>query len=85
MKAKPVTALLVVRTPKVVQESYESASGDARERARYLRSLGFKVWVSAMGSQVTPVGRVNLSLVTINHEGREVPAPDKIERWERGA
>jgi len=76
-----VTALLVVRGRDWQQESYETATGDAGRRARQLRALGFKAAVEAMGSQVTPLGLMKLSLVTIAGIGdREVPPPDKVER-----
>jgi len=50
------------------QEWYETASRDAGRRARQLRELGFSVSVCGMGSQVTSVGRVNMTLLTV-HDG----------------
>jgi hypothetical protein len=77
----PVTAYNVVRGGDWQQESYESRSGDARKRAQQLRKLGFKVSVEGMGSQVTPVGRVTMTLLTIHKTGdREIPPPDRVER-----
>ena len=57
------------------QEWYESASGDARRRAAALRKDGFRVFASSMGPQVTPVGLVKMTLLTIdNPDRREVPS-----------
>lgn len=48
-----------------VQEWYESASRDARKRAQDLRKKGYRVVVENMGEQVTPEGRVRMTLLTI--------------------
>lgn len=77
---KPVTAYLVVPGRTTQQEWYESKSGDARTRAAQLRKLGFKVSVSPMGSQITPAGRVNMTLLTVYHRSDDIPAPDKVAR-----
>jgi hypothetical protein len=47
------------------QEWYETASKDAGLRARSLRKLGYVCHVQAMGSQVTGVGHVKMSLLDI--------------------
>lgn len=47
------------------QEWYETSTRDAGKRARTLRQLGYRVTVSGQGSQVTSVGRVNMTLVDI--------------------
>jgi hypothetical protein len=62
-----------------MQESYETASGHAATRARELRKAGFRVYVSAMGSQVTAVGSIKLSLVTAYGDMDTLP-PVTIER-----
>lgn len=66
------------------QESYETESRDAGRRARILRKLGYRVYVSSMGPQITSVGRVKMSLVTIeeteNANLDNLPAPDKMVR-----
>ena len=63
-----------------VQELYETASKEAGKRARKLRKLGFKVSVGSLGMQVTRVGRVAMTLLTIhNADIRPVPPPEKIE------
>jgi hypothetical protein len=62
-----------------VQESYETASGHAAIRARQLRKAGFRAFVSAMGSQVTGVGLIKLSLVTAYGDMDNLP-PVKLER-----
>jgi hypothetical protein len=62
-----------------VQESYETASGDAKIRATELRKAGFRVHVAALGSQVTRLGSIKLSLVTAYGEMDNLPSV-KIER-----
>lgn len=47
-----------------VQETYESASRDARTRASELRKEGFRVIVSPLGPQVTSVGLVRMTMLT---------------------
>ncbi len=65
--------------PGWTQESYETASRHAVERAKQLRLLGFTVTVSALGLQVTGVGLLKMSMVTINAGRDELPTV-KIER-----
>jgi hypothetical protein len=80
-KSTPVTAYSVVRGADFQQEWYETKSRDAGKRASQLRKLGFKVSVSGMGSQVTPVGTVNMTLLSVIHPGdREIPPPERVER-----
>lgn len=64
------------------QEHYESKSGDARVRATQLRKLGFKVSVSPLGPQVTPIGTVRMTMLTIENVDPEqlIPAPDQVKR-----
>jgi hypothetical protein len=71
-------------TRNSTQEWYDSASGDARRRAAEIRKAGLKVSVAPMGSQVTPVGTVKMTLVSIEHGGdpSRVP-PVKVERMPR--
>ncbi len=47
------------------QESYETASRHAAKRAKELRAKGYKVVVFGMGSQVTPLGYLKLTMVDI--------------------
>ena len=54
-----------VNQGKWCQETYETASKDARQRANELRKLGYKVSTGPMGSQVTSVGVVKLTMVDI--------------------
>lgn len=58
-----------VTTRSATQEWYETASGHAKLRAQQLRAAGFKVTVSAMGGQVTPLGAMKLTLLTVDHRG----------------
>ena len=78
----PVTCYGVVRTRTAQDEWYETASRDAGRRARALRKLGFRVLVSSMGSQVTSVGLVKMTLLSVVGLGYddEVPEPEKVVR-----
>ena len=69
----------LVRTRASQQEWYETSTGHAGKRARLLRKLGFQVTVCGMGSQVTNVGRVRMSLLTLHNlrYDDEVPAPER--------
>lgn len=70
-----------VLTRHCCDEWYETATRDAAKRARELRKLGFRVLVSGMGSQVTNVGLVNMTLVSILHDGVNFPPePAKLVR-----
>jgi len=60
MKAMTVTNNGLLR-----QEFYETASRQAGKRARLLRRLGYEVSVDSIGMQLTPVGAVKATLVTI--------------------
>ena len=74
----------IVGTGTWRQEHYETASRDAGKRARELRALGYAVVVSGLGLQVTPVGLVKMTMVTI----RPQPGQDYLGRIpdvERGA
>ena len=67
---------LLVRGRNFQQEHYETASRDARQRARELRKAGFAVSVAALGSQVTSVGKIKMTLVSIHNPGdRVIPNP----------
>lgn len=76
-------ALSVVRGRNFQQETYETGSRESRERAAQLRKAGFRVTTSSMGSQVTPVGRIKLTLLTIHDPGdREIPPVEQV-RWNK--
>ena len=63
------------------QEHYESASGDARKRAHALRKLGFSVRVVPLGTQVTNVGLLKLTMIDVRHsDGNVPPMPERLER-----
>jgi hypothetical protein len=57
------------------QESYETSSRGAGRRARELRKLGYRVSVSGMGPQITDMGWITLTLVSIDTtpEAPELP------------
>lgn len=58
------------------QEWYETASRDAGKRARELRKLGYRVMCESMGSQVTDVGLVKMTLLTFyGDDVTEAPEP----------
>jgi hypothetical protein len=80
MMKKEITCYGLTKTPTAQQEWYETASGDARRRASYLRGIGFdRVIVSSPLSQVTKVGHVRMTLLTIPPAPPlMIPAPDKI-------
>jgi hypothetical protein len=70
-----------VLTRRSCDEWYETATRDAGKRAKALRKLGFRVFVQGMGSQVTNVGLVNMTLVSIMHDGTNIPPePEKLVR-----
>ena len=73
MKEEKPKCLLVVRSGKIQQETYETMSRFAAGRARQLRRLGYPVTVSQMGRQVTPWGLVRCSLLTIYGVDDNVP------------
>ncbi len=54
-----------VNSGRWCQETYETSSRDAGRRARALRKAGYRVNVSAMGSQVTSSGLIMLTMVDI--------------------
>lgn len=65
------------------QESYCTLSRQARTRAKQLRDAGYRVISSSMGLQVTRVGSVKLTMLTIlpgnNDDTYDLPYV-KIER-----
>ena len=68
------------------QESYETSTGDAKIRAKQLRAAGYRVAVSAMGMQVTPLGLLKLTMVDIrpgsNQDTQYLPTVERCE-WTR--
>lgn len=72
---KDVTCLGRVITRTSTQEHFETASRDAGRRAKTLRKLGIQATVSPLGLQVTNLGLVKLTMVTIEHEGRPEDVP----------
>lgn len=62
-----------VGTTKWTQEWYETQSRDAAARARELRKLAYRVSVGSMGMQITPVGRVKMTLVSVQHLDQSPP------------
>jgi hypothetical protein len=62
-----------------VQEWYDTASGHARIRAAQLRKAGFRV-VTETSSQVTPLGRMKMTLVDIRGGDMDNLPPVQIAR-----
>jgi uncharacterized protein YraI len=75
-----------VNAGKWCQESYETASGHARQRAKELRAAGYQVTVSSMGPQVTPLGLIKLTMVDVrpgaNADTCNLPAVNRVD-WPR--
>lgn len=63
--AKAITCYGQYHSQGATQEWYETASRDAGRRTRELRKAGFRCVSEGMGSQVTPVGRVAMTLVHV--------------------
>ena len=67
------------------QEWYETASRDAGKRARALRKVGYRVSVASMGSQVTDVGHIKMTLVDIrpgdNADTANLPEVKLASAW----
>ena len=57
------------------QEMYETGSGIARKRSFELRKLGYKVSTSNLGRQVTEVGLVNTTMITVYNPDDNLPLP----------
>jgi hypothetical protein len=62
------------------QETYETAANDARTRATQLRKLGFDVHCVSLGTQVTRLGLIKLTLVNVHSHpyDKMVPKPVKM-------
>jgi len=65
-KGEEMRSYSTVNTGTSAQEMYETASRDAGHRARELRRLGYRVSVGSLGPQVTSVGRIAMTLVSIH-------------------
>lgn len=63
--AKEINCYLQVNSGKSCQEHYCTMSRQARCRAKALRDLGYKVITSTPESQITSVGRIKLTTLTI--------------------
>jgi len=63
--AKGITCYGQYHSAGNTQEWYDTASRDAARRTRELRKAGFRCVSQAVGSQVTPVGVVKMTLVSI--------------------
>lgn len=68
------------------QESYETATRDAGNRAKQLRQIGYVVTVSSLGSQVTPLGHIKTTMVDIrpglHADTTELPPVERVD-WPR--
>lgn len=81
-----VTAMQVVNNGHFCQESYETATREAGIRAKELRAAGYEVSVGSIGPQVTPLGTIRVTLVTIrkgrNRDTFYLPEINRVE-WPR--
>jgi len=66
-----------------LQEWYEPKDPDLRKRAKELRAQGWHVSVANMGSQVTDVGRLRMSLLRARRE-QATPAVQHSPVWRKG-
>jgi hypothetical protein len=73
MTTQPPRCLGQVRLQFFVQEHYETGTPDARRRAATLRNAGFTVTVSPLGPQVTPVGTINITMLTAHGDLDTLP------------
>jgi hypothetical protein len=62
---KEMKVLNTVNNGSFCQETYETASRDAGKRAKVLRQLGYQVSVSSIGSQISPLGVVKMTMVDV--------------------
>lgn len=60
-----ITCYLQVRGRNGIQETYETSSRHAGQRARQLRKAGYRCSASALGLQVTAVGLIKLTVLNI--------------------
>lgn len=58
----------------MTQEFYETGSKEVRHRAAELRNLGYRIIVSSMGQQVTRVGVVKTTMITIINDDELPPS-----------
>ena len=78
--AKEITCYGQVIGRGFLNEWYETASRDAGRRAKVLRKAGFKASVCAMGTQVTNVGYVKMTLVSVHADDFEGLPSVKVVR-----
>ena len=65
------------------QETYESSTRDAGRRVRQLKREGFRAFSSPMGSQVTPLGVIKLTMVDVRPGDHADTFGLPTENWER--
>jgi len=65
MEANKSSRLMLINQGKWCQESWESTSKQAGIRAKELRRQGYEVIVYSMGTQITPHGKMRLTMVDI--------------------
>jgi len=79
---KTTIAYSQTNTGRWCQETYDTASRHAGIRSRQLRKAGYKAHSSAMGPQVTGVGLVKLTLVSIEPGSNSDTFDLPEENWE---
>ena len=61
----------------VKQEMYDTGNPEIKRRACELRALGYDVKVSSLGMQVTSVGLVKTTMITVWDADERYPSPNK--------
>lgn len=85
MATRDITCYGQVNSGRWCQEHYETASRAAGIRAATLRQAGYAVTVCSLGTQVTPVGYVKMTMVDIRpgtHTDTCDLPPVRVE-WQR--
>ncbi len=62
---KPIACCSQVNTGHWCQETYETAAREAGRRVRQLKRVGYEAYSDSLGPQVTPLGVIKLSIVSI--------------------
>ena len=61
------------RSNGMKQEWFDTGTGESRSRARQLRKFGYQVISSSMGNQVTDVGLIRRTMLTILNDDGNIP------------
>ena len=61
----------MIKTSEWAQQWFETGSPDIKPRAAHLRRLGLTVRVASMGTQITSVGSMKMSLLDVRRNGAD--------------